>query len=257
MENLARASLAQLPGLSSGAVVHDNGCGTGAATTAIMELADRSNAQIVVEATDVNDDALSIYRQNSAAKGWPTSARRMDSRQLSFDDDTFTHSIGNALLFVLPEDGVPAVREVHRCLKPGGVLIVNSWHYVPNIAPVQTAARATRPRGTTVPREGLDKWSEADFLRGVVVAGGFDDDRVTLSQAEVSFTTPELTRFATMLWSFMGGTAETGWLTSDVDRWDEAVRIVADELRTTRGFRDLGDGRAQLRFVANIAVATT
>jgi SAM-dependent methyltransferase len=160
------------------------------------------------------------------------------------------------LLFALPDDGVPAVRENHRCLKPGGVLIVNSWHYVPNIAPVQTAARATRPPGTAAPREGLDKWSDREFLRHVVVAGGFDEDRVTLSQADVCFTTTDLRHFATMLWSFMGGTAETGWLTSDVDHWDEAVGIVVDELRTTRGFRDLGDGRAQLRFVANIAVAT-
>jgi ubiquinone/menaquinone biosynthesis C-methylase UbiE len=256
MEDLAEVSLDQLPGLPAGAVVHDNGCGTGAATTAIMDLADRSSAEIVVEGTDLDDDALTIYRRNIAAKGWPATARRMDSQHLSFPDNMFSHSVGNALLFVLPGDGVDAVQEAHRCLQPGGVLVVNSWHYVPNLAPVQIAARTTRPRGMTVPREGLDKWSDPDFLHGVVVRGGFDKDQVALSQADVYVKTPELNFFATMLWSFIGGTARAGWLTSDVQNWDDAVRIVVDELRKTPGFRDLGDGRATLKFVANVAVAT-
>jgi SAM-dependent methyltransferase len=256
MESLARVSLDQLPRLPSGAVVHDNGCGTGSATTAIMDLADRSSAEIVVEGTDLDEDALTIYRSTVAVKGWPATARRMDSRHLSFPDDTFTHSVGNALLFVLPGDGVDAVQEAHRCLQPGGVLVVNSWHYVPNLAPVQIAARATRPQGSAVPREGLDRWSDPDFLHDVVVRGGFDKDQVALSQADVHVTTPEMTHYATMLWSFIGGTAEAGWLTSDIQNWDDAIRIVIDELRKTPGFRDLGDGRAALKFVANVAVAT-
>jgi SAM-dependent methyltransferase len=256
MESLARVSLDQLPGLPSGAVVHDNGCGTGAATTAIMDLAGRSSTEIAVVGTDLDDDALAIYCNTVATQGWPATARRMDSHHLSFADDTFTHSIGNALLFVLPGDGVDAVREAHRCLQPGGVLVVNSWHYVPNLAPLQTAARKTRPQGTTVPREGLDKWSDPDFLHCIDVRGGFDKDQVALSQADVYFTTPEMTLYATMLWSFIGGTAEAGWLTSDVQNWDDAVRIVVDELRKTPGFRDLGEGRATLKFVANVAMAT-
>lgn len=77
-----------------------------------------------------------------------------------------------------------------------------------------------------------------------------------LGQADVEVTTPELRRYATMLWSFIGGTSESGWLTSDIENWDAATGIVIDELRTTPGFRDLGDGRATLKFVANVAVAT-
>jgi len=256
MENLATASLELAPALTSGAVVHDNGCGTGAATAAVTHLADRAGAQITIEGTDVDAAALTIYRNTAAARGWPVTARRMDSQHLSFADNTFTHSIGNALLFVLPGDGVAAVQEAHRCLQPGGALIVNSWHYVPNLAPVQTAARVTRPAGTPVPREGMDKWSDPDFLHDVVVRGGFTGDRVVLGQADVEVTTPELSQFATMLWSFIGGTSESGWLTSDIENWDAATGIVIDELRRTPGFRDLGDGRATLKFVANVAVAT-
>jgi hypothetical protein len=65
----------------------------------------------------------------------------------------------------------------------------------------------------------LEKWSAAEFVQYVVEKGGFEKDKITLTKADVYCTTPELTHFATMLWSFIGGTSEAGWLKSDEENW--------------------------------------
>ncbi|TVY19245.1 hypothetical protein LARI1_G002584, partial [Lachnellula arida] len=143
---------------------------------------------------------------------------------------TFSHSIGNALVFVLPNDGIDALKESYRTLKPGELclrlqrptldnqVIVNSWTYVPNMKPLQTASEKTRPPETPFPRIGMLKWASADFLRD----------------------------------SFIDGTSDVGWLNSDKENWDKAIEIIKEGLKKTGGYRAL-EG---LKFVANIAVAT-
>jgi len=49
----------------------------------------------------------------------------MDSEKLEFKDETFSHSIANPL-FVLPNDGIDALKETYCTLKPGGKAVVNS-----------------------------------------------------------------------------------------------------------------------------------
>lgn len=256
MESLAKASLAQIPPIPAGAVVHDNGCGTGAGSAAVVEAISGSKAEVSIKGTDINEKALEMYKSRAADNDWSAEAMQMDSQKLSFADNTFSHSIGNALPFVLPNDGTDALREMYRTLKPGGTVVVNSWAYVPNMEPLQTAAKITRPPGTPLPRQGMEKWSAAEFLQDVVEKGGFERDKITLRKVEVYCTTPELTHFATMLWSFVGGTSEAGWLKSDEENWDQAIDVIKDELKETEGFKALDGGRAQLKFVANIAIAT-
>ena len=122
--------------------------------------------------------------------------------------------------------------------------------------PLQTASKATRPPGTPLPRMGMQKWSDPEFLRETVEKGGFEKDKITLKKAGMYCTVPELTHFATMLWSFIGGTSEVGWLKSDEENWDKAIEVIKDELKKTDGFEALSDGKAKLKFVANIAIAT-
>jgi ubiquinone/menaquinone biosynthesis C-methylase UbiE len=256
MESLAKASLAQIPPIPTGSIIHDNGCGTGAGSAAVVEAISGSKAEVSIKGTDINEKTLEIYKSRAVNNNWPAEAMKMDSQKLSFADNTFFHSIGNALLFVLPNDGTDALKEMYRTLKPGGTVVVNSWAYVPNMEPLRTAAKLTRPPGTPLPRQGMEKWSSAEFLLDVVEKGGFEKDKVTLRKGEVYCTTPELTHFATMLWSFIGGTSEAGWLKSDEENWDQAIDVIKEELRKTEEFKALDGGRAQLKFVANIAIAT-
>ncbi|KAK9788071.1 putative S-adenosyl-L-methionine-dependent methyltransferase [Seiridium cardinale] len=255
MESLAKASLDLIPPVSSGAVINDNdnGCGTGAATAAIV--ASMTGRSLDLEGTDINNSALDLYRKRAAAKSWPAEAIHADSNALTFDTDTFTLTIGNALLFVLANDGIDAVKEVYRTLKPGGLAVFNSWKYVPNMAPLEAAAKATRPEGIPPPRSGLDKWTRAEHLQDIIAQDGFDKAQVTMHQAKVHVTTSEIDRYVNMLWSFIGGTTPAGWLESDEENWDRALDIIKGELKTTEGYTEIEDGRLSLQFIANVAVA--
>ncbi|PVH69250.1 hypothetical protein DL98DRAFT_661782 [Cadophora sp. DSE1049] len=214
MERLARASLAQVPPITSGSVVHDNGCGTGAASISIIERINGSKDEISIHATDIEAQALE-----------------------------------------LPNDGIDAVKETYRTLKPGGTAIFNSWAYVPNYGPLQTASFNTRPSGIPPPRLAMEKWTSSEFLQSIVEKGGFEKEKIRVESSDVYCEVPELRHFANMLWSFIGGTGEAGWLESDEERWDEALRIIMEELMKTDGYKELEGGKAMLKFVANIVVA--
>lgn len=247
MENMSRSSLAQIS-IPPGAVVHDNGCGVGAGSNAFFE----KQPEITIKATDIDDRALEICRQRTSA--WPAEVSHMDSNKLTFPDGTFSHSLANALIFVLPNDGVDGVKEMYRTLQPGGIALINSIAYGPNIIPIQQTAARTRPEGTPLPRQGSEKWHSSDFLKSVVEQGGFTD--VKMAQTSYHSTTKtDLTRFSTMLWSFVGGTGAAGWLESDEERWDEAIGVLSEELQKAKGFKVTEDG-LQLEFLLNIAIAT-
>lgn len=157
MENLAISSISQAPSIPSGSFLHDNGCGTGAATKAIVQAVSASGVNVSIQGTDINDNALDTYKASAVKESWPAEAAHQDSLKLDIANNTFSHSILNALLFVLPSDGVGAISEAYRTLKPGGIMLTNSWHYVPNMEPIQTAAKLTRPEGTPLPRQGMQK----------------------------------------------------------------------------------------------------
>lgn len=256
MESLAKTTIAEMPPFPSGSVILDDGCGTGAGAAAIVAQVGGDTSGLTIKGVDINENAIALYNQKAASNNWPAEATREDAQALSMTDSTFSHAIGTAFLFVLPNDGVPALKEIYRTLKPGGIAALNSWAYVPNMQPVRVAAKHTRPEGTPIPRGGTDKWEDPDFLRRVIQEAGFSKDKITLTKRDVYVTTTSVDRYANMLWSFIGGTTTAGWLESDEVKWDEAIQIIKEELRKSTGYKELEGGRLQLKFVANIAVAT-
>ncbi|PVI02658.1 hypothetical protein DM02DRAFT_717261 [Periconia macrospinosa] len=167
--NLARTSLAQIPSIQDGAIIHDNGCGTGAATVSVITFLDASSNP-----------------QHSKDKNRSAEAIVMDSNALTFPNVTFSHSIADALLF--------------RTIKPGGYAIANAWHNIPNMPPIEAAAKAPKPPCTPPSRQGLERWSKIVFLKSVY------------EQPETNVTTSEINHYANMFWSFIFGTSRAGWL---------------------------------------------
>lgn len=258
MDNLAKATVAELLPINSGSVVLDAGCGTGAGTAAVVQsIRLDAVSHIKFKGVDVHEGALEMYKKKATENKWPVEAIKADAGKLdTITDATFTHALGTALLFVLPNDGVAAIQEIHRTLKIGGTAAFNSWAHTPNMEPLRAASARTRPEGTPEIRGGMDKWEDAEFLKATIEKGGFASENIELIKRDVYVTASAIDRYATMLWSFIGGTTTAGWLESDAEKWDEAVEIVKAEVRKTDGFKELEDGKFLLKFVANIAIAT-
>ncbi|KAK6715791.1 hypothetical protein SNK04_006746 [Fusarium graminearum] len=253
-EQLASTSISFIDfSSSSDAVIHDIGCGLGAVTAAVVAASSPINVKIT--GSDIDDNVLNLYREEISNNNWPAEAVKADATALTFADETFTHAIGNALLFVLPNDGIDAMKEMYRTLKPEGVAIVNSWAYTPTLPAIIAACEKTRPAGTPLPRQGLEKWESEDFLRSIVEKGGFQAEKVKMEKRDVFMTIGELNHFATMLWSFIGGTSSAGWLESDEENWDAAVDAVIEALKKSEVFEELEGGKNKIMFKAHVAVA--
>lgn len=256
-ERLAAVSLAQMPAIPAGAKIHDNGCGSGAATTAIMaSVPPEVAASISITGTDISRGAVDSYRARAASSSWPAEGLVMDADSLSFPDETFTHSIGNAMIFVGPRNnGVDAVKEMHRTLKPGGTLLVNCFGHSKVLEPIRKASRATRPGGILPEWNSFEQWADASFIAGIVEAGGFGKDAIKVEQCHMFVNIGEYQRATTLVWS-MRGMPSGGWSEEDGEKWDEAVEIVRRELQQTEGFRMLDDGTAEVKYPINVVTAT-
>ncbi|PTB63098.1 S-adenosyl-L-methionine-dependent methyltransferase [Trichoderma citrinoviride] len=256
-ERLAAVSLAQIPAIPAGAIIHDNGCGHGSATAVIVESAPPEVAATYrITGTDISGGAVAIYRARAEAQGWPAEGLVMDADSLSFPDETFTHSIANAMIFIGPRNnGVDAIREMHRTLKPGGTLVVNCFAYVAVLEPIRAASRATRTGGQLPEWNSFEQWTDPAFIAGVVEAGGFEKGSINVEQREMFVNIGNFERHVELVWS-MRGMPVGGWTLEDEDKWDEALEIVRREMQKTKGFLTLEDGTTIIRNVVNVATAT-
>jgi ubiquinone/menaquinone biosynthesis C-methylase UbiE len=257
-EQVGLVSLKEIPSIPAGSIIHDNGCGTGATSYAIMaSVPPEISSSFEITATDIMEKALDVYRARSAASSWPSEVLLMDADELSFPDETFTHSIASAMIFNGPRNnGIDAVKEMRRTLKPGGKLVINSFAFASKDEPLLAAARATRPEGTPLPVHGLGQWADPNFLVSIVEAGGFAKESMTVQQREMFANIGDFDRHTELTWSYRGRAKDIGWTKEDEERWDEAVEIFRTELRKSEGFKMFDDGTAVLRSIINVVTAT-
>lgn len=114
-DTIALDLLHELPDLNSSSIVHDNGCGYGAVTMAVMNL--NTGAQVI--ATDINAMFMAQLQANIAAHPeWPIKVETMDACNLTFQDNIFDLSL-TTFVFTGLEDDVGAAGHILRTLKKG------------------------------------------------------------------------------------------------------------------------------------------
>ncbi|KAF2269176.1 S-adenosyl-L-methionine-dependent methyltransferase [Lojkania enalia] len=256
-KQIAEHLLKLIPAIPTGSIIHDNACGTGAMTEAIMETRVNTGVEttphdITIFATDIVRPVIEQMRKRADEKKWPLEAVEfMPSEALTFLDGSFTHSFTNLGIMVMDRD-IDAAKQIYRTLKKGGIAVLSIWDKPLPVQAVTAAHLAVRPEGTQIPP--------------AIKRGGFDDTNLRMILHTVGFRSIEfqhtyavlevndLRKWASAAWSFLGCPA-TGWTAKDEDSWELAIDIMVEYLEKYKGYQKLGDGRVTVIMPAHVAIA--
>jgi len=245
---IARQLIKQLPPMTETSVVHDNGCGYGAVTMAIMEANPPAGLQI--HATDINAMFLAQLQAKLAENPtWPVKVDTMDAQKLTFADDTFDTSITNFVFAGLSDD-VGAASHILRTLKPGGTGAIAVWKTMPWHVALENAHHKTRGADEPMAPFLSKSWYKKEKIEQVTKEAAWKDVKFIELDAYLNLGT-DMKRWATIAWTFLG-TPVGGWQQRDEDKWDEAVDSIVKELEQCEDHKMEG-GIHKIRMVADIA----
>ncbi|KAI1060934.1 hypothetical protein LB507_010110 [Fusarium sp. FIESC RH6] len=145
-------SLNLIDPIKSTDLIHDNGCGFGLVSKAIIARASPSAKGFRIQATDDNPQFIMCCEEEAKRNKWPLEAHVMDARA-----SPHRHSFSN-WPFPSPQAAKFALEEVHRTLKPGGIAIVSSFEGAAS-TPVQ------------------DRSSQEEQMKNELVEAGFNPDK--------------------------------------------------------------------------------
>ncbi|KAF2729060.1 S-adenosyl-L-methionine-dependent methyltransferase [Polyplosphaeria fusca] len=249
-DKIAIKLLQFLPAITSTSTIHDNACGTGAITKAILSSSPPPGYHLY--ATDINPAMISSLQAEASAHAWPLSASVMPAQQLDFDNDVFSHSV-NSFVIHLVEQDAQAVQHVCRTLKPGGAALFSIWRD-PILARVARAAhRETRGGGEALPALKRGDFDE-EALRRLLGGSEFGAEGLRWSQVREDMVVEDLRQWVTAAWSLLGQTGR-GWLEEDEGNWEKAVEVMLQTVEEWEGYEKLADGSVKLSMVADVVVA--
>ncbi|EXK24743.1 hypothetical protein FOXG_17492 [Fusarium oxysporum f. sp. lycopersici 4287] len=160
--------IADLKPLTSESKILDNACGTGIVTDIIL----KSGIQPEIHAIDVAENMVSIARDRFSSHP-NVHAAAMAGEELSFPDDTFTHSITNLGLMYFT-DADKGAREISRTLHPDGVAVVTGWTMMEHIKIIQEVQAQIRPDDTPFKPPVPDIWLDPEHTKAVLSGAGLD-----------------------------------------------------------------------------------
>jgi SAM-dependent methyltransferase len=181
----AISSIADLKSLTSDSKILDNACGTGIVTDIIL----KSGIQPETHAVDVAENMVSIARGRFSSHT-NVHAAVMAGEELSFPDDTFTHSVTNLglMYFTDPDKGA---REIARTLHPDGVAVVTGWTMMGHIKIIQEVQAQIRPDDTPFKPPVSDIWLDPEHTKAVLSGAGLDVHSITAIDVHLGAETAE------------------------------------------------------------------
>jgi SAM-dependent methyltransferase len=202
-----------LPHLRPGMRLLDAGCGPGSITVGLASAVAPGD----VVGVDFSVDVLEEGRALAAERGL-TNLRfeAADVLALPFPDASFDAVFAHTLLEHVG-DGVSALRELRRVLRPGGVIGVRDCDWASGVfAPDDDAVAEAMALYERVWRQNGGHPRCGRYLRGLLGAAGFAEIRTSASfrwdgSAEESRAFGELLAHRLALPNFAGPIVESGW----------------------------------------------
>lgn len=160
--------------LDSEHVLLDVACGPG--TTSLIA-APRVRE---VQAVDFSPEMVDIFRGHIESRGISNvEARVADGQELPFEDQMFDRAVSMfGLMFF--SDRVRGMKEIYRCLKPGGRALISSWASVsksPLMQAMFDAGRAANPESPP-PKENLESLENPEVFERELREAGFSNIRI-------------------------------------------------------------------------------
>ncbi|KAF9526752.1 S-adenosyl-L-methionine-dependent methyltransferase [Crepidotus variabilis] len=252
-KDIAREALSLVPPMTNTSVVHDNACGTGAVTEAIVASSQKPGKLF---ATDLIPPFVASVEAKAHRNGWGfVKTATMDAMNLlGFESNFFTHSITNFCLQGL-SDPSKGAKEIYRTVKPaaeGGVAIITTWATIVQGSAIQTASEATRGKGVALRIPWIKQKTTTEWLERHLKNAGFTSVEVI---QQVGYTeTEDLEKWCELMWAFLGIPSD-GWTQKDETQWENAVKLIFELVQSNEDVELHEDGGARIRMLANIAIA--
>ncbi|KAF7185221.1 Arginine-hydroxylase NDUFAF5, mitochondrial [Pseudocercospora fuligena] len=226
----AALDLISLP-TDADAIIHDNACGPGTATKALITKYQTQNSPIPkIIATDYTPAMISAFESNNAK----VTARIADSQSLPFSDETFALSICNISVANFNSAEL-ALEEIHRTLKPDGIAVVTNWK-VFGLADAIAEAR-TKMFGVqgSSPEVAGEEFMKEGFIAEKMVEAGFEEGKVRTESVRVVASEKEDLKGAVQFLTggFVPIVANLDG--SEKGRWKECVEEVLEERKQRDG----------------------
>ncbi|KAF5672325.1 ubiquinone menaquinone biosynthesis methyltransferase ubiE [Fusarium heterosporum] len=207
--------IAGLKPMTSESKILDNACGTGIVTDIIL----KSRIQPEIHAIDFAENMVSIAKDRFISHP-NVHAAVMAGEELSFADDTFTHSITNLGLMHFT-DAYKGAREISRTLHPDGVAVVTGWTMMGHIKIIQEAQAQIRPDDVPFKPPVPNTWLDPEHTKTVLSGAGLDI--LTSTEVGVYLGGETADGVADLLINGVGARAFASW--SDEERKEGAELI--------------------------------
>ena len=181
----AISHMAGLKPLTSESKILDNACGTGIVTDIIVQ----SGIKPEIHALDVAEGMINIVKGRFSSHPNVHPAV-MGGEELSFPDNTFTHSI-TSLGIMYFTDPAKGAREIARTLHPDGVAVVTGWQMMTPIGIVREVQAQVRPNEAPFKGPLADIWLDPEHTKALLSDAGLDVQVTTLADVHLGGETAD------------------------------------------------------------------
>lgn len=229
---VAQLLLTLEPKVDASSIVLDNACGTGIMTSEILSLF--PNAKPRIFAADLAPSMIANFSNVARARGWLNDAEEgltisvMDAEDLTYPDNTFTHSYTNLGFPFFPQ-AEKAAAHVYRSLKVGGTAFISTWSRLGYLRPVQEAQLKVRPDSKPWEIPMPKEWLTRERLVEVLEKGGFHSANIQVQEQTVGYRGKDLDDLIDIMKASFGGYVTNGWTDDDKEKWSRELRNCLSE----------------------------